>query len=161
MSLQIRYSIPKFRETILIAVGLTAMVAGLSWMMLLAFGNPHARLWTALTALVFFGFISAPALLKYVRNETVLAILPTGLAYARYTDEPLPWESIRDVVVRQTENDYQLDVYLWKRQGAAATAPDLTIELAPLDAGPAAIVEALGKHVRVRFETGQVGSVAG
>jgi hypothetical protein len=157
MSNQFRYSTPKFRMTLAVAAGLTAMVAGLAWMLLVAFGNHHPRIWTALAALIFFGFVSAGMLLRFLRNEPVLAIYPTGLFYARHSREPLAWETIREIVLRQKETDYELDVYLWKPQPLArkaAGSPDLSIELAPLEAHPAQVIEAIGAHARVRAETG-------
>jgi hypothetical protein len=60
-------------------------------------------------------------------------------------------------VLRQKESDYELDVYLWKPQPLARTAaasPDISIELAPLEAHPAQVIEALAAHARVRSETG-------
>ncbi|MCU0789901.1 MAG: hypothetical protein MUE79_02430 [Nitratireductor sp.] len=157
MSRQFRYSAPKFRTTLLVASGLTVMVAGLAWMMLVAFGNAHPRLWTGVAALVFFGFVSAGMLVRYLRNEPVLAVYPTGLFYARHSSEPLSWETIREIVLRQRETEYELDVYLWKTQQASARQadrPDFTIELSILDAEPMEILEALSGHARLRAETG-------
>lgn len=157
MSSQFRYSTPKFRMTLLVAAGLTFMVAGLAWMLLVAFGNSHPRLWTGVAALVFFGFVSAGMLVRYLQNQPVLAVYPTGLLYARHSSEPVSWESIREIVLRQKETEYELDVYLWKTQRAAAKTPDradFTVDLAPLDADVPEVLAALSGHARIRAETG-------
>jgi hypothetical protein len=164
MSTHFRYSVPKFRQTVVIAAALTALVSALAWMLLVAFSSRHPWLWTAFVAMIFFGFVSAPSIIRFLRNETVLAILPTGLYHARTSGDPISWESIREIVLRQAENEFQLDVYLWKPQGnpqRGPAEPEITIELAPLDAPPAAIVEAIGRHARVRLETGQLAGVMG
>jgi hypothetical protein len=172
MSTHFRYSVPKFRQTVVIAAALTALVSALAWMLLVAFSSRHPWLWTALVGTVFFGFVSAPSIMRYMRNETVLAVLPTGLYHARTGADPISWESIREIVLRQAENEFQLDVYLWKPQGpiqgrnqgrsqGGPAQPDMTIELAPLDAPPAAIVESIGRHARIRLETGQLAGVMG
>ena len=154
MASQYRYSRPKFHVTLAVALGLTGMVTWLAWMMLTAFGSQHARLWSGLTALVFFGFLSARALLRFMRDEVVVAVYPTGLLDARYRRDIVPWESIREIVLRQSEQEFELDVYLWKPQAAASRVPDFTMELAPLDAGPGELVAAIGRHARIRGETG-------
>ncbi len=157
MSRQFRYSRPKFRTTLVVAAGLTVMVAGLAWMMLIAFGSSHPRLWTGFAALVFFGFVSAGMLARYLRDQPVLAIYPTGLFYARHSGEPVAWETIREIVLRQREVEYELDVYLWKSQQMAARQsdrPDFTIDLAPLDGEPSEILDAISGHARLRAETG-------
>lgn len=169
MSAHFRYSVPKFRQTVIIAAALTALVSALAWMLLVAFSSRHPWLWTALVATVFFGFVSAPSILRFLRNEVVLAVLPTGLYHARTGPDPLSWEGIREIVVRQAESEFQLDVYLWKAQpGSEAIGgqvsqpkPDVSIELGPLDAPPAAIVEEIGRYARVRLETGQLAGVMG
>jgi hypothetical protein len=164
MSTHFRYSVPKFRQTIIIAAALTGLVSALAWMLLVAFSSRHPWLWTATVATVFFGFVSAPSIVRFLRNETVLAVLPTGLYHARTGADPVSWESIREIVLRQAENEFQLDVYLWKPQGrpqGGSAQPDLTIELASLDAPPAAIVESIGRHARIRLETGQLAGVMG
>jgi hypothetical protein len=169
MSAHFRYSVPKFRQTVIIAAALTALVASLAWMLLVAFGSRNPWLWTAIVATVFFGFVSASSILRFLRNEVVLAVLPTGLYHARTGPDPLSWESIREVVVRQAESEFRLDVYLWKAQtglngirgDGTQPKPDVSIELGPLDAPPAAIVEEIGRYARVRLETGQLAGVMG
>ena len=157
MAQQYRYSRPRFRQTIVTAAGLTVMVSGFAWLILSGTGVRQANWWTAATALVFFGFVSAGMLWRYLRDETVLAVLPTGLLDIRVAPEPVSWERIREVVIRQSETDFELDVHLWKRQGqdgAAGHEPDFTVELASLDASPSEVVEAIGRHTMIRSENG-------
>lgn len=157
MATQYRYSRPKFQVTLAVALALTAMVTWLAWMMLTAFGNQHARAWSALVALVFFGFVSARAILRFLRDAVVVAVYPTGLLDARRGPDIVPWDEIREIVLRQSEREFELDVYLWKPQARAEShvgRPDFTMELAPLDADAGEIVAAIGRHARIRGETG-------
>jgi len=155
MASQYRYSRPKFHTALIAAVALTAMVTWLVWMLLLAFGSRHPGLWSAAAATVFFGFVSAPSLMRYARDEIVLAVYPTGLLDARHGADIVPWEDIREMVLRQSESEFELDVHLWRRRQALADGkPDFTIELASLDAGPSEIVAAIARHARIRGEAG-------
>lgn len=156
MASQYRYSKPAFHVTLAVAFGLTAMATGLAWMMLTAAGSPNANIWAAVVALLFFAFVSAQAIARFLRDEVVVAILPTGLMDARHGPDTVAWEDIREIVLRRAEDEFALDVHLWKRQGLAGAAPDFTVELASLDAAPGEIVAAIGRHARIRGESGQL-----
>lgn len=156
---QFRYSVPKFRQTLLTSAALTAMLTGLSWMLLQVFNRQLSAIWTALVALLFFAFVSAPSIWRYWRGEIVLAVLPTGLLDTRHSAEPVAWETIREIVLRQNEDDFRLDVYLWKDQmhandnrASGVPRPDFTIEVAPLDASLGDVYTAIETHKPVRME---------
>lgn len=153
-----RYSRPRFRTSVLIAAVMTAAVCAGVWMLATVFGVRHAAYYAAIAATIFFAFISATMLVRYLRGEVVLAARPTGLYDGRWRSEAVPWDSIREVVVRRKEDEIELDVYLWQRQAAdgsvrAQARPDHTVELAPLEGDAARVVEAIARHVRVRSET--------
>lgn len=156
---QYRYSVPRFRETLATAAALTAMLTGLAWMLLQVFNRPLSLPAAALVATVFFAFVSAPAIWRYWRGETVLAVLQTGLLDLRHAPEPIAWDAIREIVLRQHEDDFLLDVYLWPTQivgrddRMSGPAPaDVTIELAPLDASLGDIFSDIEAHKPIRME---------
>ena len=154
---QFRYSRPKFRQSLFVAAALTVLISGFAWMMLSAAGSRHVAFWTSITALVFFGFVSAGMLIRFLRDEVVLAVLPTGLLDTRFRPEPVAWDDIRDIALRQSETEFELEVHLWKapaNRGTAPSQPDFTIELASLDAEPGEIVAEVGKYRKIRNETG-------
>jgi len=155
-----RYARGKSRTALVIAGAMTAMVSVTVWMLANAFQVRHADWWTLVSALVFFGFVSAAMVVRYLRGETVLAVLPTGLYDARWRADPVGWEAIREVVLRRRENEVELDIYLWKPQAGATAGirpertPDHTIELAPLDGAPGEIVRAIAAHAPLRTDDG-------
>jgi hypothetical protein len=121
----------------------------------------HANFYTVLSALTFFAFVSATMVLRYLRNDVVLAARPTGLYDARWQSETVAWERIREIVARRRENDVELDVYLWRPQEAGRVkevpgrpdhVPDHIIELAPLEGDAGGMVEAIARHVRLRID---------
>ena len=86
-------------------------------------------------------------------------MLPTGLLDTRHSAEPVAWETIREIVLRQNEDDFRLDVYLWKDQmhandnrASGVPRPDFTIEVAPLDASLGDVYTAIETHKPVRME---------
>lgn len=156
---RLRYSRPKFRVTLAVAAAMTLMVSGTVWMLLNAFRMPHADFYAGLSALVFFAFCSAAMLLRYLTGSVVLAVQPTGLFDARWRAQTIPWEEIREIVVRRIENEIELDVYLWRPQAKTPTRtdaprhqPDHTIELAPLEGGARDVIDAIARHAAVRLD---------
>jgi len=149
-----RYARAKVRSAVLAAIVMTVMVAGLTWMLLSAAYHPHALLYTGLSGTVFFAFISAAMLLQAWRNAIVVAVLPTGLIDLRWQRDPVPWEAIREIVLRRVEDDYELDVHLWPGRGnrGRPNVPDHVMALAPLDAPAAAVVAALEPYAELRVD---------
>jgi hypothetical protein len=148
-----RLSASSMKTTVTVAAAMTATLAGLVWMVLTARGDPRALWWTLGAGTTFFAFCSAALLWRWLRGEAVLAVLPTGLYDARWRAEPVAWEEIRDLVLRRAEDEFSIDVHLWRPQGQAGARPDHTIEISPLEGGVARIVEAIGRHAPVRIET--------
>ncbi|MCC2098637.1 MAG: hypothetical protein KDJ29_17205 [Hyphomicrobiales bacterium] len=155
----LRYSRPKFRVSLVTAAAMTAMVSATVWMMLRAFAVLHATFYAAVSAVVFFAFMSVRMLLGYLRNDVVVAAHPTGLYDARWRAEPVAWEQIREIVARRRENEVELDVYLWRAQsdeagqaGDGERVPDHVIELAPLEGDINSLIEAMDQHVRLHIE---------
>jgi hypothetical protein len=144
---QYRYSAPHFRRAVLAAVAMTAMVAGVVWMVTKAAARPDALFWAGAAALLFFAFISVGMLQRYARNAVVLAVRPTGLYDARYASRTIPWDEIKDIILRQHENEFELEVYLWKlRRDRNEPVADFLVDLAQLDDDPERIVNEISAY---------------
>lgn len=154
MATQYRYSRASFRTSVATAVGLTAIVSFLVWLFARLFGLAHPNWITLVSAAVFFSFCSAAMIWRYMRNEVVVAVRPDGLFDARYSGQAVPWETIKDIRLARRENEFQLEVYLWPlSQGRSSVVlPAFTIDLAPLDAGVEAVLEALSQHKTISME---------
>ncbi len=144
-----RYSRTKFWLAIIVALGLTAMVTGLTWMIFTRLGNPSADAITAVAGLIFLAFFSARMALLYFRDDVVLAILPTGINDARWARGSIEWERIKEITLRQRENEFQLDVHLWPDSGASEI---LSIDLEALESDVETITSAINIHMPIRNE---------
>jgi hypothetical protein len=150
-----RLSRPRFTVTLGVAGGLTAMVSGLTWLLLTVFASRHSVLYSAVTGLVFFAFVSARAIVSFVRDEPVVSVHPTGIHDARAGQQPFAWDAIRELRLRQVEGEYELDIYLWHGQREAArigTRPDHTIETASLEGGAEELLRAIAPYRNVILE---------
>jgi hypothetical protein len=149
-----RYSRSRFRHALTVALALTVTVSALAHMLLIAFGNDQLMFWTAATALIFFAFLSAGMLTRYVRDAVVVAVYPTGLYDARHANEIIAWEAIREIVLRRREDEYEIDVYLWRhqRRKPGDAAPDFTMELAWLDVGAAELAREIERYKPVQTD---------
>ncbi len=144
-----RYSRTKFWLAIIVALGLTAMVTGLTWMIFTRLGNPSADAITAVAGLIFLAFFSARMALQYFRDDVVLAILPTGINDARWARGSIEWERIKEITLRQRENEFQLDVHLWPVSGSSEI---LSIDLEALESDVETITSAINIHMPIRNE---------
>lgn len=154
---QFRYSTSKFHNSLIVAGAMTAATAGLAWMIASVLDYTHATFWTIAASLVFFAFVSVTMLLRFYRQETVLAVQPTGLLDVRYSTDTVPWDAIREIILRQHEDEFELDVYLWEmRQGSGdrEPVPAFTIALEPLDSGLEPILRAIGEYRPIHAEDG-------
>ncbi len=151
--IELRYSRAKFKTTLLVAIMLTVMITGVTWMILTRLGNPYANLITALTALIFFGFCTVGMLWRYYNNEVVFAVRRTGLFDKRWPHEAVNWEDIKEVVLVQREADFSLEVRLWPQTSKTAAEALLQIDLSPFDTSVQAIIDAIGSKVPLRRET--------
>ena len=155
---QFRYSKDRFRTNLAIAIGLTALVCGLIWLLLGIYGSPHMNTWTIVAGLVFFAFISARMIAQYFRDEVVLAIQPTGLYDGRLGQEIIEWEIIKELVLSRREHEFTLAVYLWPKTSGKSGSKndtqkvDYLIDLSPLDAIPEKILETINQYKSIRLE---------
>lgn len=146
-----RYARESFRRNLLIAISLTALICGLIWLLLGIYGVRHMNLLTALAGIVFFAFISARMLSQYYRNEIVLSVQPTGLYDGRISQETLPWDTIKELVLVRREQEYSLRVVLWPaREDLLARTHE--VELTALEGGSEKILEAINHYMPIRME---------
>ena len=155
---QYRYSKDRFRINLAIAIGLTAMICALIWLLLGIYGSRYMNTWTIIAGLVFFAFISARMIAQYFRDEVVLAIQPTGLYDGRLNQEIIEWEKIKELVLSRREQEFTLAVYLWPKTADKSVDEDhnqeahYMIDLAPLDAAPEKILETINQYKPIRLE---------
>lgn len=148
---QFRYSKAGFRYNLIVATALTILVCGLVWLLLGIYGSNHMNLLTALTGVIFFAFISARMLARYWRNEVILAVRPTGLYDARIAAETIPWEEIKELVLKRREQEYQLEIILWPRRPGGRMR-DHDIDLSVLEGGSQLVLEAISHYMPIRME---------
>ena len=144
-----RYSPTKFWISLIVALGLTAMVTGLTWMIFTRQGNPNANLITATAGLIFLAFFSARMALQYFRDDVVLAIQPTGIMDARWGRGMVEWELVKEITLRQFESNFELVVHLWPVNKYAERLP---IDLDALEGDVDAVLAAIMVHMPVRNE---------
>lgn len=157
-----RYSRAGFRRNLAIALMLTAMICAMVWLLLGIFGSQHMNLLTALTGLLFFAFLSARTLARFIRNDIVLAVQPAGIYDPRISPEPIAWERIKELVLSRRENEFLLRAHLWPDRpapggnGSAWHPPEggreIAFDLADLDAEIGTILAAIGRYRHVRIE---------
>ena len=144
---------------VVVALGLTAIVTFLVWLFSHLFGIRQADLVTAISGLVFFGFCSATMVVRYLRRDVVLAIRPDGYFDARFHEDAVPWEQIKDIRIARQENEFHLNVYLWPNsaewQPNATAVPTFSSELTPLDQGVTIILEAISTYIDISVENDQ------
>lgn len=154
-----RYSKKKFQINLAISIALTTMICILTWMVLGIWGSVNRDLFTFVTGLVFFVFISARSIRRFFQNEIILAIQPTGLLDKRWSEELVTWESIKEITLGQREEEVLLQVWLWphgtskvvsvKKENSPA---DFNIDLDVLEGDANAIVNLIAQHHAIKPE---------
>lgn len=144
-----RYSRIKFWLAMIVALGLTAMVTGLTWMIFTRLGNPDADFITAIAGLIFLAFFSLKMGLRYFRDEVVLAVLPTGINDARWGRGLIEWELIKEINLRQRESEFELIVHLWPNTGMG---PALAIDLEALEGDVETITTSITRYMPIRSD---------
>jgi len=158
MASQYRYSKAGFQRSLVTAIGLTLIVSFLVWLFSRLFGFRHADLITLFSGMIFFGFCSASTVWRYYRDEVVFAVRPDGLFDVRRRGGAIPWNDIKDVRLGRAENDFELGVFLWPDVSKDTSAeddnitPDVTIDLAPLDAPVNEILENVLRYKPIAME---------
>ena len=148
-----RYSRQKFWLALVVALGLTAMVTGLTWMIFTRLGNPNANATTAIAGLIFLAFFSARMALQFIRDDVVLAILPTGIEDARWSSGLVEWERVKEITLAQRESEFEINIHLWPHHWPDENGPPtLAIDLGALESDVETIINAITVHMPVRDE---------
>ena len=155
-SAQFRYAREGFRRNLIIAVALTALVCGVTWLLLGIYGSANMNLYTVIMGLLFFAFISARMLAQYLRNEVVLAVQPTGLFDARISSDTISWDQIKELTLLRREQEYSLSMALWpgkvsniQDKGAGRT---YNIDLSSLEGGSEKILSAIQQYMPIKLD---------
>ncbi len=149
MAAQFRYSEDSFRSTVIAAAGLTGIVTFLVWLFARLSGSSHVMLITTIAAVTFFTMCSAAMLWRYWRGQVVLAVRPDGLFDVRIGNQALAWDDIRHMRLGRAENEFQLIVHAWQRDGGTR---EFELDLAPLDADVSTIVGAIADYRPVAMD---------
>ncbi len=144
-----RYSPTKFWISLTVALGLTAMVTGLTWMIFTRQGNPNTNLITAVAGFIFLAFFSARMAVQYFRDDVVLSILPTGIEDVRWGRGLVEWEKIKEITLTQREENFELNIYLWPKDNKSTRLP---IDLDELESNVNTVLEAINRYFTVRSE---------
>lgn len=154
-----RYSKTKFQINLAISIALTAMICALTWMVLGIWGSVNRDIFTFVTGLVFFVFISAKSIRRFFQNEIILAIQPTGLLDKRWSTDLVTWESIKEITMGQREEEVLLLVWLWPHGTSKIVSvksdnppPDFNINLDVLDGDSNAIVNLIAQYHSIKPE---------
>ena len=154
-----RYSKTKFQINLAISVALTVMICVLTWMVLGIWGSVNRDLYTYVTGLVFFVFISAKSIRRFFQNETILAIQPTGLLDKRWSEDLVTWDSIKEITLGHREEDVLLQVWLWPHGSSKVVSvhkdtppPDFKIDLDVLEGDANSIVNLIAKYHAIKPE---------
>ena len=150
MNHQFRYAPAAFRDTVLAALLLTGVVVFFAWLVSGLIGVRNPGQIATVSGLVFFVFCSAATLWRFLRRSVVFAIRQDGLYDARLGTQAVPWNEIKEVVIRRAENDFHLSVTLWPDVAARRGRSVLDVDLSSLDGSVDGVVEALTAHTRLR-----------
>lgn len=155
-SSQFKYSREKFKINFISAIALTAMVCAFTWMILGIYGSFRSTLYTTIVGSIFFAFMSIKMLRQYIQDKVILAINPNGLFDARWSDEIISWEKIKDISLHQREDHFVLSIWLWPNKNTPIPinqnpSETFQIDLEPLDGDPAVIVGLINAYKPVNM----------
>ena len=139
------------------SLALTAAITFTTYVLLSTFGVRQYKLITYATGLIFFGFLSAGMIYRFLRKEIILSIHHGGILDVRQSQEVLAWDDIKAIVLEQVEQEQQLRVFFWQttngvRQMKVANAV-INIEL--LDGDAASVVASIERYQPVVRVSGQ------
>ena len=154
---QFRYSRSRFLTMMIASLALTAAITFTTYVLLSTFGVRQYTLVTYATGLIFFGFLSAGMIYRFLRKEIILSIHHGGILDVRHSPEVLAWDDIKAIVLEQVEQEQQLRVFFWQtnngvRQMKVANAV-INIEL--LDGDAASVVASIERYQPVVRVSGQ------
>ncbi|MFK5980122.1 MAG: hypothetical protein QM488_14670 [Rhizobiaceae bacterium] len=127
----------------------------LAWMISARLAGGYATIVTAVVALVFFVFCSIGMLSRYYRDEVVLAVRQQGFFDKRLKQKIINWEEIKEIVLLQREQEFQLELHLWpmSRDGIVSIngIEPLKIDLEPFEIDINDLMQAINEHTKTRL----------
>ncbi|MBL4890575.1 MAG: hypothetical protein JKX91_01865 [Rhizobiaceae bacterium] len=100
-------------------------------------------------------FISFGMLSRYYRDEVVLAIRQQGFFDKRLKQKIINWDEIKEIVLLQQEQEFQLELHLWPMSHESVVAikgkAPLKIDLEPFDIDINDLMEAISEHTKTRL----------
>lgn len=114
---QFRYSRSQFLTMMIASLALTAAITFTAYVLLSTFGVRQYKLFTYATGLIFFGFLSAGMIYRFLRKEVVLSIHQGGILDVRHSPEVVAWNDIRRIVLERVEREEKLRVWTWPHLG--------------------------------------------
>ncbi len=149
---QFRYSRSRFLTMMMASLALTAAISFTVFVLLSTFGVRHYKAITWATGLIFFAFLSARMIYRFLRNEVVLSIHQGGISDRRIAGEVMAWDDIRSITMELVEQEVHLRVQMWPTTVAAknGNAASFFIDLSLLDADTAAIISSIERYHPVK-----------
>ena len=139
------------------SLALTAAITFTTYVLLSTFGVHQYKLFTYATGLIFFGFLSAGMIYRFLRKEIILSIHHGGILDVRHSPEVLAWDDIKAIVLERVEQEMQLRVFFWQSTNGVrqmkVTNAVINIEL--LDGDAAKIVASIERYQPVVRVSGQ------
>ncbi|MCP5036385.1 MAG: hypothetical protein GY945_02180 [Rhodobacteraceae bacterium] len=134
------------------SLALTGAIAFTTWVLLGTLSVPYYVEITWATSLVFFGFLSAAMIVRFLRSEVVLSIHHGGIVYRPYSTDVVGWEAIRSTTLELVEQELRLRVTLLKNPHLQDKAEfeDFTIDMSLLDGDPETIVASIERYQPVQ-----------
>ncbi len=134
------------------SLALTGAISFTAWVLLGTLSVPYYVEITWATGLVFFGFLSAAMIIRFLRSQVVLSSYHGGISYRPYCTEVSEWEAVRSTTLELVEQESRLRVTVLKSPGLQDKVEfeDFTIDMSLLDGDPATIVGSIERYQPVQ-----------
>ncbi len=148
---QFRYSRSRFITMMIASLALTAAITFTVYVLLSTFGVRQYKFYTYATGLVFFGFLSASMIYRFLRQEVVLSIHHGGIVDTRLSGEVIAWDDIRNLDLQLVEQELKLHLVVWPHAAIAKKGQkEFDIDLSILDANPAVVIASIERYQPVK-----------
>lgn len=150
---QFRYSRSRFLTMLIASLALTGAITFTTYVLLSTFGVRQYKLITYGAGLVFFAFLSAGMIYRFLRKEVVLSIHQGGILDVRHSADVIAWDDIRSIVLERVEQEINLRIVTWPHfhNSNEAGGREFVIDLSLLDAEPATIIQSIERYQPVEL----------
>ena len=150
---QFRYSRSRFITMMIASLALTAAITFTVYVLLSTFGVRQYKLYTYGTGLIFFGFLSAGMIYRFLRKEVVLSVHQGGILDVRHSSNVVAWDDIRRIVLERVEREERLRVWTWPhtRRSAGRDETNFVIDLSLLDGENETIIRSIERYHSVEL----------